>query len=844
MDKVQDPNQMSIALAAQLFLSHFLVGLAALVIFGSLDWLSPLAQIIFTILATGSLGLILNLNLQRSLRMLDWALLRLTAVQPITHLATRGHGAMSGIMAKLQILVERERPFAHLRAQQMQQASEAAAQETRNRLARDLHDSIKQQLFSINVSAAAAQARLEKDMDGTTAALDDVRHSAKAALVEMNALLQQLSPEPLAKVGLVQALQEQCEALNYRSGANVQVQIGDLPDDERFPLGAQETLFRIAQEALSNVARHARAEQVWLRLEMGGERGAKSEERGDRSAPFILRPSSLLLEIRDDGQGFEQTAVSSGMGLDNMRQRVQEIGGQLHITSAPHQGTSVQILIPLEDVIIEAKEQEMIKPDHALNRFSLISFGGGVAVTAVLFYPLYNILLGRFVSGWSAGLVQFIMPSIITAVLLTIIISTTAVKQLPLTTRIQNSLAGTIAGIISGLTVFFMIGGSAASVWGSQILIQRGFGRAQTESEFLYHLSESITGNIWAVYGSFWLVFIAAALLGTIGGLMVHPQPTRAPERWLSLRSLLPLITNAAHLISLASLFFTIAIFSLLGEPVAKAATDFAIDGFFLTLPVAGIDFWPIFTTLTIYLLSLALHTWVLWRNRHSYPTAVAQRDYVGTVYTAVLVTAVFPILIGFIWRALFTSYALIGFFINLAFSLFLLWHANQTIKSFPALWREGVWVAEGISWLTIILPFIFAWQSNFELAFYIYLLGIVIFLSTNRRDPLVEKADKVAFARRRLSHALTIFFSSILAITLPVMITPTVALGLIQISVASIAPLTPDSTVTVTRSLITQIQQLYWLQPAFLTAILIASAILISIAILIIKLLSRRKVN
>ena len=306
MDKVQDPNQMSIALAAQLFLSHFLVGLAALVIFNSLDWLSSLAQIIFTILATGSLGLILNLNLQRSMRVLDWALLRLTAVQPITHLSTRGHGAMSGIMAKLQILVERERPFAHLRAQQMQQASEAAAQETRNRLARDLHDSIKQQLFSINVSAAAAQARLKQDMAGATAALDDVRHSAKAALVEMNALLQQLSPEPLAKVGLVQALQEQAEALSYRSGAKVQVNIGTLPDDERFPLGAQEALFRIAQEALSNVARHARAEQVVLRLETRDWRLADSHLQ----SPV----SSLALEIQDDGQGFEQTAVSLRYG--------------------------------------------------------------------------------------------------------------------------------------------------------------------------------------------------------------------------------------------------------------------------------------------------------------------------------------------------------------------------------------------------------------------------------------------------------------------------------------------------------------------------------------------------
>ena len=115
-------------------------------------------------------------------------------------------GRWPGLWLRLHGLVERERPFTELRAQQLQQTSEAAAQEERNRLARDLHDSIKQQLFSIHVGTAAVQARWENDPDGAKTALADVRHSAQAALVEMNALLGQLSPEPLAKVGLVEAL--------------------------------------------------------------------------------------------------------------------------------------------------------------------------------------------------------------------------------------------------------------------------------------------------------------------------------------------------------------------------------------------------------------------------------------------------------------------------------------------------------------------------------------------------------------------------------------------------------------------------------------------------------------
>ena len=141
----------------------------------------------------------------------------------------------------------------------LQQIGEAAAQEERNRLARDLHDSIKQQLFSINVGTAAAQERWERDPEGARKALADVRRSAREAMVEMQAMLHQLRPEALGTAGLIEALREQCEALGYRSGAEVALEIGEPVPDDRMPPGAQDTLFRIGQEMLANVARHARA---------------------------------------------------------------------------------------------------------------------------------------------------------------------------------------------------------------------------------------------------------------------------------------------------------------------------------------------------------------------------------------------------------------------------------------------------------------------------------------------------------------------------------------------------------------------------------------------------------
>jgi len=218
-----------------------------------------------------------------------------------------------------------------LRQGWVRQLSEAAAQQERNRLARDLHDSIKQQIFSINVSAAAAQERWADDSAGARQALEAVRNSAREAMAEMEAMLQQLRPSPLENVGLVEALRKQVEALQYRTGASVTTEFGDLPDHDTLSPGAQEAIFRIAQEALSNIARHARAKEVRLRL--------YQQRDGENPA--------LWLRIEDDGSGFDTTQQGAGMGLANINVRAAEIGGRLHIESAPGEGTSLVVNIPI-----------------------------------------------------------------------------------------------------------------------------------------------------------------------------------------------------------------------------------------------------------------------------------------------------------------------------------------------------------------------------------------------------------------------------------------------------------------------------------------------------------------
>jgi signal transduction histidine kinase len=211
-----------------------------------------------------------------------------------------------------------------------QQIHEAAAQAERNRLARELHDSIKQQLFSINVNAATVQARWENDEVGARSALEAVRGSVREAMAEMEAMLQNLRPAPIETVGLVEAVRQQCESLQYRTGANVTAEIGELPTNQELLPGAQDTIFRIAQEALTNIARHARATNVRVRLhrQMQGE------------------DEALWLKIEDDGSGFA-ISHAAGMGLNNIRSRVLEIGGSLQLDSREGEGTSLTVRVPL-----------------------------------------------------------------------------------------------------------------------------------------------------------------------------------------------------------------------------------------------------------------------------------------------------------------------------------------------------------------------------------------------------------------------------------------------------------------------------------------------------------------
>jgi signal transduction histidine kinase len=208
-----------------------------------------------------------------------------------------------------------------LRSRYERQIREAARQEERNRLARDLHDSIKQQIFVIQTSAATAQVRFDDDQSGTKQALDQIRDSAREAMTEMQAMLDQLRAAPLENSGLIESLKKQCDALGFRTGSKVEFTLGELPAAETFAPGEHEAIQRVAQEALANVARHARAAAVQVSL--GSVNG------------------QVQLRIHDDGAGFDPSLQARGQGIGNMRARAAEFGGTLDLTSRPGEGTSV-----------------------------------------------------------------------------------------------------------------------------------------------------------------------------------------------------------------------------------------------------------------------------------------------------------------------------------------------------------------------------------------------------------------------------------------------------------------------------------------------------------------------
>ncbi len=206
-------------------------------------------------------------------------------------------------------------------------AQELAALQERQRLARELHDSVSQALYGISLGTHTALEALESDPGEAIAPLEYVITLAEVGLAEMRALIFELRPESLATEGAIAALTKQVAILRTRYKLSVDAQLGEEP---ALSLERKQALYRIAQEALHNIVKHARASTVLLRL-----------NRQD---------GKLILEVCDDGKGFDPTGTFPGhLGLHSIQERAAWLGGTCSIESAPAQGTCLRVHIPTHD---------------------------------------------------------------------------------------------------------------------------------------------------------------------------------------------------------------------------------------------------------------------------------------------------------------------------------------------------------------------------------------------------------------------------------------------------------------------------------------------------------------
>jgi signal transduction histidine kinase len=211
-------------------------------------------------------------------------------------------------------------------AQLYDQVQEQAASDERQHLARELHDSVSQALYAILLGTHTAQRHLPEAPEKAAEALAYVENLAQAGIAEMRALIFELRPESLEEEGLTGVLRRQVEALRHRHGLDAEADLGDEPD---LPFAAKKVLFRVAQEALHNVVKHARATAVEVAFGRDGD--------------------AWTLSVRDDGVGFDPGALQSApghLGLTSMRERVSALGGTLRVASAPGGGTTVTARIP------------------------------------------------------------------------------------------------------------------------------------------------------------------------------------------------------------------------------------------------------------------------------------------------------------------------------------------------------------------------------------------------------------------------------------------------------------------------------------------------------------------
>lgn len=234
--------------------------------------------------------------------------------------------AFNDMADRLERQISASQRLADQNEQLIQQARTHAVSEERQRLARELHDAVSQQLFAISMTAASAVRTIDKDLDKTRSLIEAIEQSSSRAQSEMRALLLQLRPSTLQEENLQQAIQQLADELEQKQIVEFRVRCEIQP----LPSSVENHLYRVVQEAVSNILRHAEASTITLTL-------LEDEDR-----------RRVSMTIEDDGVGFNETQISrASYGMASIRERVALLGGSVDWISYPGRGTRLELRVPL-----------------------------------------------------------------------------------------------------------------------------------------------------------------------------------------------------------------------------------------------------------------------------------------------------------------------------------------------------------------------------------------------------------------------------------------------------------------------------------------------------------------
>ena len=242
-------------------------------------------------------------------------------------------------MQELQWLAERN-------AQWAEEAEEWAKLEERNRLGRELHDAIKQQLFGLNLTLGSIRPLLSSDPDLARQRLDEIMAQTQSIQVELDHIIRQLQPPSLQDVGLAAATEALCRQWSHQTSVDLSFEAREA---RPLPFNVEQAAYRIVQETLQNVGKHADASSVQVVLSFSQD--------------------ELTVEVSDDGRGFDasMSAAADAAGLRNMEQRAATLQGACTIESQPGRGTRVTAWAETAGFFMKIRED----PPNSLNPRSI-----------------------------------------------------------------------------------------------------------------------------------------------------------------------------------------------------------------------------------------------------------------------------------------------------------------------------------------------------------------------------------------------------------------------------------------------------------------------------------------